>query len=82
MARFDTRFGRQPAHEHLKREQIVARRVAKQLGIPPTHFYNALSGRTPPSVDLRSRLSGFLKTPVEKLFTKDALKATYLKDRP
>jgi transcriptional regulator with XRE-family HTH domain len=53
------------------------RLIAYETGVAYSHLINAANGITPPSPQLRQKLSEFLDLPIEKLFTADALTARY-----
>jgi transcriptional regulator with XRE-family HTH domain len=81
MERKNTRFGEQPIRGIVRRRHWNLRLIAYETGVAYSHLINAANGITPPSPELRSKLSGFLGLPVEKLFSTDALAATYSEDR-
>ena len=77
----NTRFGEQPIRGVVRRRHWNLRLIAYETGVAYSHLLNAANGITPPSPQLRQKLSEFLNLPVEKLFTPDSLKATYSEGR-
>jgi len=72
-------FGRQPFVDIIKERGHSYAWVMRQTGLHYTHFVNVANGRTPPAQEFRERLSAFLKLPQKKLFTPEALAATYVR---
>ena len=81
MARKNTRFGEQPIWGVIRRRHWNLRLIAYETGVAYSHLINAANGITPPSAQLRQKLSEFLELPIEKLFSPDALAATYSEGR-
>jgi transcriptional regulator with XRE-family HTH domain len=81
MARKKTRFGEQPIRSIVRRRHWNLKLIAYETGVAYSHLINAANGITPPSPQLRKKLSEFLGLPVEKLFSTDALAATYSEGR-
>ena len=81
MARKSTRFGEQPIRGIVRRRHWNLKLIAYETGVAYSHLINAANGITPPSPRLREKLSEFLGLPVEKLFSADALTATYSEGR-
>jgi transcriptional regulator with XRE-family HTH domain len=81
MARKNTRFGEQPIRSIVRRRHWNLKLIAYETGVAYGHLINAANGITPPSPQLRTKLSEFLGLPVEKLFSNDALAATYSEGR-
>jgi hypothetical protein len=81
MTRKNTRFGEQPVRGVVRRRHWNCRLIAYEIGVAYSHLINAANGISPSSPELRSTLSEFLGLPVEKLFTTDALAATYSEGR-
>jgi hypothetical protein len=70
-------LGRQPFLDIIKARGLNYVWVTRQTGLHYAHFVNVANGRTPPSPEIRERLSAFLKLPQKKLFTREALAAPY-----
>jgi transcriptional regulator with XRE-family HTH domain len=81
MAGKNTRFGEQPIRGVVRRRHWNLRLIAYEIGVAYSHLINAANGVTPPSPELRQKLSEFLDLPVEKLFTRGALAAQYSEGR-
>jgi transcriptional regulator with XRE-family HTH domain len=81
MSSKNTRFGEQPIRAIVRRRHWNLRLIAYETGVAYSHLLNAANGITPPSAELRSKLSEFLGLPVEKLFSTGALTATYSEGR-
>ena len=72
----ETRFGLQPIREVCWRRGLTYTDFIYQTGIrPANHVRNAMIGVVPPSEELRQRAALILRTPVEELFTPEALAA-------
>ena len=69
MTRKNTRFGSSPSVGVVRRRHWNLRLIAYETGVAYSHLINAANGITPPSPELRQKLSEFLDLPVEKLFT-------------
>jgi hypothetical protein len=72
-----SRYGRQPARAELLHAKRSLGGAAAELKIPRSHLRSAVLGYSPPSPGLRAGLPRLLGLPVEKLFTQEALDATY-----
>jgi transcriptional regulator with XRE-family HTH domain len=81
MARKNTRFGEQPVWAVVRRRHWNLRLIAYETGVGYNHLLNAVNGVTAPSPELREKLSEFLDLPVEKLFSRESLAATYSEGR-
>jgi transcriptional regulator with XRE-family HTH domain len=81
VARTNTRFGEQPIRGVVRRRHWNLKLIAFESGVGYNHLLNAVNGVTAPSPQLREKLSEFLGLPVEKLFSTDALAATYSEGR-
>jgi hypothetical protein len=77
MVRQNIRFGEQPIRGVVRRRHWNLKLIAYETGVGYNHLLNAVNGVTAPSPQLREKLSEFLGLPVEKLFSADALAATY-----
>ena len=77
MSSKNTRFGEQPIRGVVRRRHWNLRLIAYETGVGYSHLINAANGITPPSPELRQKLSEFLDLPVEKLFIPESLAATY-----
>jgi transcriptional regulator with XRE-family HTH domain len=77
----NSRFGEQPIRGVIRRRHWNCRLIAYETGVSYSHLINAANGITAPSPQLRSKLSEFLGLPVEKLFSAEALAATYNEGR-
>jgi hypothetical protein len=72
----ETRYGLQPIREVCWRRGLTYNDFILQVGIRPlSHVRNAMIGDVPPSEELRHRAAFILGTPVEELFTAEALAA-------
>lgn len=72
----ETRFGLQPIREVCWRKGLTYNEFTYQTGIRPfSHVRNAMVGDVPPTEELRERAAFILQTPVEELFTPEALAA-------
>jgi transcriptional regulator with XRE-family HTH domain len=70
-------FGKQPFVDIIKKRGHSCVSVARQTGLHWGHLVGVGHGDTPPSPDVRERLSAFLGMPETKLFTARALAAKY-----
>jgi hypothetical protein len=70
-------FGVQPARQVLYSQRWSLPRAAAQIDVPPTHFFNCIHGKCPPSPDVRDRLPALLGLPLSELFTAEVLAKPY-----
>ncbi len=76
MARQRT-FGFQPIQDVIINDGRTYRGFVRTLKSDQAHAILAIAGRVPPSPELRAELAARLGVPIELLFTKEALAATY-----
>lgn len=70
-------LGLQPLVEVLKQERWTYAAAAREVGVSYAHLYNVAIGRTAPSPMLREGLPRLLRTSQRRLFTSEALRATF-----
>ena len=64
-----TRFGPQPIREVMRRERWSCAALALNVGTSYASLYNAITGVSTPTDELRRRLSAALGEPESTLFT-------------
>lgn len=73
-------FGKQPIQDIIINDGRTVRGFVRMLKGDQPHALLAISGRVPPSTEIRAELSAKLGVPIETLFTKEALAATYTRN--
>ena len=61
----------------VRRRHWNLRLIAYETGVAYSHLLNAANGITPPSPQLRQKLSEFLDLPIDELFSYESLAVTY-----
>lgn len=75
-------YGRQPALRVMASKRWTIAAAAREIGIEYHLLHATLVGRTTPSPHIRNALSNLLGTPLEYLFTAEALVAKYRAHQP
>lgn len=70
-------LGLQPVIEVLEQQRWTYTAAARELDVSYAHLYNVATGRTAPSPAVRTGLARMLRTAQRRLFTPDALDATF-----
>ncbi len=71
------KYGYQPVQDIIENDGRTIRGFVRRLDTNQAHALLAIAGRCPPSPQLRAELPAVLGKPIELLFTKSALDATY-----
>lgn len=73
---------RQPARDLIAESGRTVRSIAEEIGVNHRHLLGVLSGVTTPSKRVRDELPRILDTPLDQLFTPEALARHYTGTRP
>lgn len=75
-------FGDQPVRKVMRDQRWTTQLMSRKLGVTYSQLRWVIAGRTVPSGAIRNGLSRILDTPVEQLFTEDALSREYIARGP
>lgn len=71
--RAKTKYGQQPLYAVLRKQRWTIAALSRELNISQRALYLAARGQNRPNTEQRRLLPQFLETPIESLFTEEAL---------